>query len=471
MTFNPLRALFLLLVAALEVTLLHFGVTLITLAFVDQPMLNWFVLLLTCLIAAWATARFQPVEDEPRWLNRPLLIALVITVAYAVKAQVGGGWSPVSGWLVLWPYAGDAATASALFPVLLSTLWVWWRGMTVLDNDHGALVTLLQRGVLTLVLLAIVITPLSGLNLGAPPWGPLLAAEAILIIVFGLLSLALARIVGDEATNWAGNGWRWFRSSVLTALGLIVVGTLLLSLVSDTATLAVRSFLFVIISSLGLIVSPFATLLQRLWIWLGLGNTFDRPAPPPQSSAYPVPDQQAQPPSGLELRIIEIISVMFNVAVVLLPILVLLVLILLVRRRRLNQPTQDGAIHESLWSWRALGADLRGLLGGLKLNRASQLRDAFARLRSADPIQRIRRRYIQALLLGEHAEREREPHQTPLEYAPSLTDVVPAADQEIRTLTAAYDRARYAPETIQATDAEAADAAWTTINARSKENH
>jgi hypothetical protein len=471
MMLNPLKLLFFVVTAALEVTLLHFGASLITLAFLGVPALNWFALLLACLVAAWATGRFMQLseDDEERWINRPLAIVCVLTSLYTLKIQAGGGWNPFVGWSLLWPFSEQGLNTFALLGLLFVQLWAWWRGMALIDHDHGAVVQALQNGVLTLVLLAIVITPLTQVNLGAPPWGPLLASEAVGVIIFGLLSLSLARIVVDEESR-PENSWRWFRSSLISALGIVIVGLALLTLVSDAATLAIRSIVVTVVEAVALLMSPLAGLLLRGWAWLvanfgrDVTDPLASPAPSGLSAAYPAPISETE---GMIMRVL---FTALSLALYVLPLLALLLAIVLLRRQRRATPALDGAVHESLWSRQTLADDLRGLMSGLHLPGAQRLRDALARLRGADPVGRIRRRYVQALLLGEAAGHTRQPPQTPLEYEDELASVAPAAEPAWQTLTELYDRARYAPETIQAADAEAMDAAWAAIQAQSKEN-
>lgn len=462
MMLNPLKLFFFIVTAALEVTLLHFGAALLTLAFDGVPALSWFVLLLTCLIAAWATSRLMPLraDEDERGINRPLAATFLLTMLFTLKIQAGGGWSPLSGWSVLWPYAANGLNVFDLVGLLFVQLWAWWRGMALLDHDHGAVASVLQSGVVTLVVLTLVLTPLMSINLGEPPWGPLLAAEAIGVVLFGLLSLSLARIVIDEEAR-PENAWRWFRSSLFSTLGIVLLGLAVLTLVSDTATLALRSIIFGIIQTVALVVSPLAGLLLRGWQWLLGSVNFDPLVQedlrrtPLLAEGYPGPEGQGQ--------LTRTLLVGLSILLYLLPLVALLLAILLLQRRRRSLAALDGALHESLWSGQTLANDLRGLLSGLRLPQGQRLRDALARLRGTDPVGRIRRRYVQALLLGEAAGHERRPPQTPLEYEGELTDVMPDAERAWQTVTALYDRARYAPETIQAADADAMDAAWATL--------
>lgn len=471
MTFQPLRLLFLLSAAALEVTLLHLGVALITVGFAASPGLNWLMLLIVCLVAMWTMARFEAPSSERLTLQPATMIVGAVTIAYAAKVEAGGGWNAVGGWSVILPFAAEGISTTTLAALVIVNLYAWWRGMTALDHDHTAILHVLQRGVLTLVILALLITPLSSINLGAPPYGPLLAAEAIMLIGFGLLSLSLARI-SEETDRTPSSGWRWLRSSLVTSGTILLFGTILLAFFSDAATSVIRAVALVIATIITAILTPLIELLVRLWSYLAANRTPILPAPSPPPSASPLASIQAQPLSNTNLRFFEFLFAVVNALIYLLPIIVLLLVILFMRRRRRSQVTSDGALHESLWSWQNLRADLLSLLNGLRRGRgADDLRAALARLRRDDPAQRIRRRYIQTLLLGAAAERERAPTQTPLEYEPDMATVVPPVVDDLHTLTTAYDRARYAPNTIEAADADAADAAWNAIESQAtKEN-
>jgi len=138
--------------------------------------------------------------------------------------------------------------------------------------------------------------------------------------------------------------------------------------------------------------------------------------------------------------------------------------VLLWRRRR-RRPSSGDEERESLWSWDRLGTDLRDLLGSLRRRpRPDQgLRAALARLQGSDPASRIRRRYIQLLLIGEQRDHPRPAPQTPREYLPGLVNDLPAASAAIAALTDSYEQARYHPEGLVARDVDRADQAWQQI--------
>ena len=120
---------------------------------------------------------------------------------------------------------------------------------------------------------------------------------------------------------------------------------------------------------------------------------------------------------------------------------------------------------ESIFSWSALGSDLRDLLHGLHRPAAGVggLRAALGRLLGSDPATQIRRRYVQLLLVGEDAGVPRPPGQTPREFAPELANV-PLAGTAVERLTELYEQARYAPEDVDAAAAAQADASWEALS-------
>lgn len=466
-TALALRVSFIVCFAALETTLLHLAASMLLVAFGGGPRLSWPALLLTALAAAWAVRRWEPVDEPESTLRVSTLLACAAMVLYGGKIHLGGGWSPFAGWNMLWPFAPGSPDALFLLAALVVSLWSWWRGMALPDGDHGDVVRTLQNGVLFLVLLALVITPLSTVNLGAPPWGALFAIEGASVIALGLMTLSLARVEAIDSAVTASR-WRLARQGLLAAAGLVGIGILALTLVSSAATNAVRGIIFVIAVVTAFILSPLAELFYRFILFI---TSFSAaPITPPAASLAPQASEAPAVLDGIDIRIFEVLVNVLSVLLYALPLLILLLLIVMMQRRRREATDASGAQHESLWSWRSFGADLRNMLADLRARRpGAGLRDALARLRGGDPARRIRHRYVEALLLGEEAQQERSPDQTPLEFQPRLISVAPHAGAEVASLTDSYDRARYAPQTIQPADADTADAAWEAIRRSTKE--
>jgi hypothetical protein len=81
----------------------------------------------------------------------------------------------------------------------------------------------------------------------------------------------------------------------------------------------------------------------------------------------------------------------------------------------------------------------------------------------SDPATRIRRRYVQLLLIGEDGGVPRPPGRTPREFAPELASL-PLDDTAVERLTDLYEQARYAPEDVDVEAAAQADASWEALS-------
>lgn len=468
-TVTSLRLLFVVCFAALQTLLLHLAASLLLVALGIGPAFSWPALMLTALLAALVVWRWEPADAREAFVRPPTLLACALTVLFAAKVHLGGGWNPLAGWLVLWPLASGSPDTLFLLAALVVSLIAWWRGMALPDSDHGDVVRSLQNGVLLLVVLTIVVTPLAAVNLGAPPWGALFAIEGVTAIACGLAALTLARVEALDSVTPAARR-RLVRSGLLTTGGLVGVGVLVLALVSSAATEIMRRLIFVLATGIAFLLSPLVEALYRLINFmrtLGSGGAELSP------TASPAP-QASEPAAAVDQygeQLFQLLVNLLSLLLYLLPLLILVLAIIMMQRRRRQATDASGAQHESLWSWRSFAGDLRGMLSGLAARRPGGLRDALARLRGDDPARRIRRRYVEALLLGEQAKQQRSASQTPLEFQPRLSSVAPEAGADVATLTESYDRARYAPQTIQPADADQADAAWESIKRSPKDTN
>ncbi|MBO9316589.1 MAG: DUF4129 domain-containing protein, partial [Chloroflexus sp.] len=123
--------------------------------------------------------------------------------------------------------------------------------------------------------------------------------------------------------------------------------------------------------------------------------------------------------------------------------------------------------HQSLDVGQSLLSDLRDLLGTLRRpfqRRLSGLQAALLALRDADAGTRVRRAYVQALIMLEARGWRRSPDQTPSEWCARMAAVLPEANP-FTDLTANYERARYRLDGVDETEAEAAENALQALQA------
>lgn len=441
-------------VATFEATLAYLA-ALILGAFLPLVPVQWPILFLVVLLAGAAAARWEVVGGE-RGLHLPTLIAALLVIVYATKIQVGGGLAPWGGWGAL------TQTDTALtYIALLVSLWCWWRGLGLPDRDHSSLVPTLRRAIVGITLFGSIIAFATAfIQTPIDPWvEQRLLLTVVALLGSGLISLVLARIVADSEASIPSDRWLWLRSGIATTFAILGVGVGALALVSDTAADILRAILVILVSSTAVILAPLAWLLSQVIVWfrsLGLVAAPLQQQPPP-------PEQTSDP--AVSDAVTRLIVQIPTYILALLPLIALIIAILVFNRRRERPNDRLDERHESLFSWAAIGRDLRSLF---RSRRESGLYALLQSLTARDPVTRIRRRYVQALILGEDRERPRQPAQTPGEYSPVLADVARSRPEVVQTLTTVYQRARYAPETTTTTDAEAADAAWQQLGTKEK---
>jgi hypothetical protein len=399
----------------------------------------------------------------PEERRRPALGATAVLGAlWLAKAQAGGGYGVLDGWEILFGSLIGAWSGFGLaYLALVCGLYVFWRGLSLLDHDRSSLRALFVRISTALILLILLGTAIGSFT---PSTSALASIEVIAFFSAGLLVLALGNIsVFDDRRGPRLDGRGLL--TLLGTIGLVVLAALLYAsfVGAGVARVLVQAARIVSLALL-VIFSPLIILFGLLFEWL-FSMIGPITLPPPQESREA--DQlellrRLAEELGLGDTPAWILAAM-QIVVALLPVLALLLLVLYVRRRRAHRPRDEE--RESLWSWGGLASDLRELLGQLRPahTRATTLHDALARLRGDDPDSRIRRSYIRLLLRGEAREHPRAADQTPHEYLPVATQDAPQEQGAVATLTAVYEHARYHPGSAVPADADTAEQSWRAI--------
>ena len=461
--FRAIRLLHYAVLICLEATLVHLVGMLLS-APGGTPLLRWWVLVVVVAVAAVVTSRFESLNhDVPHIRWRTGLIALAV-IAWATAAHQGAltPGSILRTLPRLLRIADDRFLA--VYFGLAASMWAWWRGTTVVDQGHVEVTGALRRSIVILVAVLGILgitgfDPVFRSADGTPVIRVVVELAGFLLLSF--IALSLTRIVEATAHSTHGAEWRWFRSSLASTSLIVVVGLLLIAFLADPAGTLLREVMrWVIFGMVGL-MAPLIVVI--LWLMEFIRQLLPRsaPLPPLVATATPVPDEAAQPAlPGIPNALLAIPTIML----LLLPIVVLLLVILFARRRRSRADLVTGEQRESIFSWDAVRADLADLLRGLRRSTGDDgLRGALRRLLAQDPATRIRRRYVQLLLKGEAAGKQRRPPQTPHEFAPALAQL-PDDEPAVVTLTGIYERARYAPATVDDAAAQEADRVWEMLN-------
>lgn len=307
-------------------------------------------------------------------------------------------------------------------------------------------------------------------------------AGALLYFVFGLALLSLSRLMSLQ-TRWnrlripisSKNLTRqWGMYSLLFLLALALVVGLLPSgdsvgFFSLVGTLF--GFLFAVLLFLTQIVIGFILLLISLPFLL-LGK-----APPMLANAtvLPPPVLPSRPlaiAAGNETWALVRSTVLWG-------LLVLLIVFALVQFARQHKNILPALRRSRIvnwlvltWQWlhanvdktsgslsRMLGQGLRGMrsrLGGRRVSSPGGL----ISLRSLDPRRKVFFFYHAMIRRGGEQEVARRPSQTPSEYAAVLEKTLPAAGEDIDSMTEAFIKARYSRHEVNSRDADAVKDAW-----------
>lgn len=461
--FRAIRVLHYAVLICLEATLIHligvvmFGVT-------SAPF-RWWVLAVILSIAAIATSRLEPINADPSHIRFGTAALALVVITWATAAHQGG-YSPL-GVVRTLPrlFALDNERFLAVYLGLIASLWAWWRGTSVLEQGHSEVMRIVRRGVVSLgvVLIAVGIAgydPIFGSAAGTPQIGLVVEVCGFLLLCF--VALSLTRIVEAATHSTHGAEWRWLRSSLASTSVVVLLGLLLFAFLADPAGSVLREIFQWVVYGMVILMSPLIAVMLLLVQFIRQLIPQRQGIPPIEALATATPDTTTVPTTitGLSSTLLAIPTIIL----LLLPIVALLLVILFARRRRGRVDLETGEERESIFSWGALRTDLADLLRGLRRPATEDgLRGVLRRMLAEDPVTRIRRRYVQLLLRGEAAGRQRPPHQTPHEFAPSLTQE-PDDEQAINTLTDIYQQARYAPATVDATAAAEADRIWKTLD-------
>jgi hypothetical protein len=306
-------------------------------------------------------------------------------------------------------------------------------------------------------------------------------AGALFYFVFGLALLSLSRLMSLQ-THWnrlripvssKNLTRRWGMYSLFFLLLLAVVVSLLpagdsFGFFSVIGTLL--GFVIQVLVFLALLIAGIGLLLFSLpFMLLGKAPPFMRGAPPP----LPVlPAQPIVPPDNSAfLALLRSILLWGS----LLAILVFAFIHFVRQHESILSALRRSRITNWLllaWQWLYRSADKtratlsRAIVEGwqsirsrLEGNRLLP-RPGWISVRSLDPRRQIYFFYLAMVRRGGEQGVSREPAQTPAEYAVHLEKALPAAKEDIESMTRAFVEARYSRREVQSGDANGVKAAW-----------
>jgi hypothetical protein len=457
---DPVRTVQAIILLLWDTTLIYLVAAILN--FGGDPILRWWIVFLVVAASALATARLEPVNADVVHIRPLTAIVATLVIGWSVAWHIRG----VNGTIALGTLVDPDDPAFMVgYVALIAGIVAWLRGAQLLDIAHPDAVQRFRRGFMA-VMVTLGVATLAGFGQGLSPRVNSTAVDIptwiVVWLMLGLLSLSVTRITTVEGDSGRSARWLWLRSSALSTLAILLGGLVVLSLVAAPAGAVLREAARWVLYAFGLAFAPIGWLIYMLLRWVRetfLAADPNVVLPPPVPTALP---DQIDPLTTLPVP--QGLLAFTILLLLLLPVVILVLLIVFARRRRSAVVAAADEQRESIFSWGALGNDIAHLLGLLRRgNGEGGLRNVLRSLAGADPATRIRRRYVQLLLRGEDADKHRRADETPREFAASLGSVMHNRTA-VDALTDAYERARYAPASVDQATADRADRAWQALD-------
>lgn len=426
-------------------------------------------LALLLLVAAVLTRAI----GQGRTLSRAVGVAVAL-LGVAVALFLGFGVLQAArgdqSWTQLWQVWSSTSLGFRHLGVIALALLVWWRGLAAgrARLDLYAVQSTARGQILALVALFVLNTFAPAAN--AAPVGSL-ALAAMAVVFAGLVGMPFARVLDLRASERGragalGLNRQWLAMLLGAVAGLLLLALLLAAVltfervdqllrpVGEVADLVLLVILYVVGIPLGFLLQVLLGLFQHL-----------RLAPPGAMPLLQLQQtiqhmQNNQPThAGSSDTLLEILK-WATLTLLLIGVVVALARAASRAMERLAADEVDET-RDFVWSWDEMKAILRDwLLGLLSRRRRPAVTPPTAPLQApgVGAILDARALYRELLRLGAGLGRRRAPSETPLEYERALVQVerLSPSGPEVDLITAAYTRARYAPEEPSPSEVEAA---------------
>ncbi|MCL6647203.1 MAG: DUF4129 domain-containing protein [Chloroflexi bacterium] len=435
----------------------------------EQPLLSFGLLLAVAAAGAvlmrWASRAVWPL----RRLRLTAFGAGVSAALLVVTLQHGPSWPTTLG-----PFLRDPLFAwPPAIPALVMAGVSWWRGIAIGDRPIDTLEAeeRFRAGALALVILAFV-TPIAASVTRVTTVLADLPGSSLLFFTTGLTALAIARLrtLRLRGATGAGTAPRWLLTTLAT-IGLVLASGLTLIALLPGPLGGLGQLMRPLVPLLRLLdpivlalILPLALALERLLLLISrLLSRFDL--------SLLFADLEPARPEEVEQRLrhataIDLIALSEWLVVLAVVGVVAVVAWRAFRKRVRRREADPFEVRESVWSWRAFGRQLLGLLRGWlrRLRPQPMPLHPVASEPMSEEARSIRAIYRAFLAAGAANGVPRRPDQTPLEYLSQLA-LPPEPRAYAQTITAAYLQVRYGDHPPSETTVMATRQAWQALAA------
>jgi hypothetical protein len=441
----------------------------------QRPVLNLASVAIV-LTASLLVTRLTIRREWPLWSIRSVIVGgglVVILLVLAVEYRAGYGFLSGQWFGHIYQALGTALvspqTVVMAIPVLL---YLWWRGM-ILGQTTSYFRDIYRTFILGMVFLIILIIAwhISSSSEHFTEPGTDIGWYIMAFFFFGLISIAVCHLylmrssMPREETRLT-SVWRSLPIMLGVIVVVVLVGFGVASIFSPDlyegighAFNAIGGFLGKV---LGYILIPIIYIVGWLvrFITYILSLFSGNQEQQELSENGGMPEWGDITPANLPVWVTEGLKWLVVALIVALVLFILYKAVSRIRRRRLRDEIEE--IHESLWSWKGLRDDLKGLFKNL-FKKKEAVPAAYRFDENVKGEMDIREIYRHLQWEGKRSGIPRRGHETTSEYASHLERDVPDSTVPVDDITRMYENVRYGEKAVPEEQVHKANSLWQTL--------
>ena len=441
-----------------------------------RPVLSLAAVFLALAAATLAVRLFLRQKWPVTQAQAAIIGSGLVVILLVLGSEYGAGYGfPGGRWFA---YAGQAFANILTRPdtiviALPALLYLWWRGIVLGQTafNFKNIYRSFLIGIVALIVL-IIIWQISSSNQGFAKPGPGIGLNVIAVFFFGLLAIAISHLYtmrGSMPREEAAltSVWRWL-PIMLTVIGGMVIFVFAIAGIFSPGFFTIVGHIFGVVihyfsKIFDYVLIPFNYIFEAIiWVLRWLIARIPRGEPLSQNSTDNMAFKDIfskTTPAELPAALILALKWLVLAAIIAAVIFILAKAVSRWRARHAEEEIEE--IHESLFSWRGLGDDLRELFGmmGKKFQRKQPpLSPGY----SDDDESRldVREAYRRMLYEASRSGLKRGRHETPAEYSGRLGNIVQESHEPLAQLTDMYVGVRYGEIKAKEKQVDSANSLW-----------
>jgi hypothetical protein len=397
----------------------------------------------------------------------------LVVILLVLAADYRGDYTFLSGaWFgYLWQALADTfSNSQTIVPAIPALLFLWWRGI-ILGQTTSYFRDIYRNFILGMAALIflIIFWQISAASERFTAPGAEIGWFVAAFFFFGLISIAVSHLYTMRRSMPREDArltsvWRWVPIMLGVILAMVLVGFGVASIFSPDLFGSIGGAVGTVGNWLGKIIGYILYPVIFVFEWIVRFFVFllnllrsDQQLPPEGSGNMTAPTWPEIIARDLPAWLTATIKYVVIALAVGLVLFILYKAVSRMRARRVRDEIEE--IHESLWSWRGLRDDLKGLLGSL-FKRKEALAAEVNFDENYEGEMDIREIYRHLLWEGKRSGLPRRLQETPGEYSVRLGHSVPESDVPLKDITREYESVRYGDNVVPDERVKSANGLW-----------